>query len=218
VRALFLSPIFPPASHVGGRYYEEADQVYGAGTETLVQDEDTTMLSDPTIRPAVKSKGDLADATPGDEARDEWLRQLLALGTRSRNVAVIGHLHAGKTSLCDLLLGQAHGTRYCDSRADEQQRGVSLKCCGATLAAEDSRGTSYALNAVDVPGHAVFADECAAALRLTDGVLVVVDAAEGLLGTGAEQLRQVCVACVVSAFAHSSSYRRQGAVCRECWC
>ncbi len=164
--------------------------MYGAGTETLVQDEDTTMLSDPTIKPRKQQTSEAADGAAPDEQRDEWMRQLLALGSRARNVAVIGHLHSGKTALCDVLLGQPHSTRYCDSRTDEQQRGVSLKSCGATLVAEDSRGTSFALNAIDVPGHAVWADECSAALALSDGAVLVVDAVEGLLGTGVEQLRR----------------------------
>jgi hypothetical protein len=42
-------------SETASRYYEEAEQVFGAGTEALVQDEDTTLLSDPTIKPPPKN-------------------------------------------------------------------------------------------------------------------------------------------------------------------
>jgi translation elongation factor EF-G len=41
-------------------------------------------------------------------------------------VAVVGHLHSGKTSLVDLMLGVPHGTRYTDTRVDEQQRMCTL--------------------------------------------------------------------------------------------
>lgn len=93
--------------------------MFGADTETLVQDEDTTLLSDPTIKPPPKSTG-LVDSQTTDSPTDEWLRQLLNLPARVRNVAVIGHLHSGKTALLDLVLGQKHGTRYTDTRVDEQ--------------------------------------------------------------------------------------------------
>ncbi len=94
--------------------------MFGADTETLVQDEDTTLLSDPTIKPAPKNTSLAADAVSVDSSADEWMKQLLHLPARVRNVAVIGHLHSGKTALLDLLLGHKHGVRYTDSRVDEQ--------------------------------------------------------------------------------------------------
>lgn len=70
--------------------------------------------------------------------------------------------------------------RYTDNRIDEQDRGVSIKVTPMTLALQNSGGKSFCFNFMDTPGHLNFSDEMAAATRLTDGVVVVVDAVEGV--------------------------------------
>lgn len=79
-----------------------------------------------------------------------------------RNVALIGHLHHGKTSLVDCLVKQTHHTfsesdeerelRYTDTLFTEQQRGVSIKATPVTLVLPDIKGKSYLLNIFDTPG------------------------------------------------------------------
>lgn len=109
---------------------------------------------------------------------------------RVRNVAVAGQLHHGKTSLLDVLLASCHPEMripegkmplYCDKLLLEQDRGISLKCTPVSLLLPTSTGTSMVMNFLDTPGHMDFGDEVAAALRLADGVILVVDAAEGLM-------------------------------------
>jgi U5 small nuclear ribonucleoprotein component len=147
-----------------------------------------------------------------------------------RNVAVIGTLGHGKTSLADLLIESTHPQmrtaglakgaapradtadeprkrtaaslrahdggrvwserRYLDSRKDEQARGLSIKATPISLVLQTSRDKSYAVNLVDAPGHVCFADEGAAAMRLSDGVLLCVDVVEGLLMPAERLLRQ----------------------------
>jgi U5 small nuclear ribonucleoprotein component len=59
-------------------------------------------------------------------------------------------------------------------------RQVSLKCSPLTVVLPDTRGKHYLFNFIDTPGHPGFSDEVTASLRLTDGVLLVVDCVEGV--------------------------------------
>ena len=82
-----------------------------------------------------------------------------------RNVALIGHLHHGKTTLVDCLIRQTHPSfsesgeerdlRYTDTLFTEQQRGVSIKATPVTLVLPDIRGKSYLLNIFDTPGKLI---------------------------------------------------------------
>lgn len=106
-----------------------------------------------------------------------------------RHIAWVGHLHHGKTSLLDMLVSHTHekawsldkDVRYTDSRKDEQERGVSIKCTPVSLVLPDSAGKSHLINVVDTPGHVNFSDEVAAGLRVADAAVVVVDAVEGVM-------------------------------------
>src|SRR5438105_15490801 len=101
-----------------------------------------------------------------------------------RNIAIIAHVDHGKTTLVDKLLQQA-GTfakhqhiieRVMDSNDLERERGITIL---AKNTAVDYRGVH--INIVDTPGHADFGGEVERGLRLVDGVLLLVDAAEGPL-------------------------------------
>merc|ERR1719174_8759 len=96
-----------------------------------------------------------------------------------RNVALLGPLHSGKTSIMDCLVHHTHPsiprksnarmTRYTDTRADEQGREVSLKACPMSLVLNDTADKSYLCHIFDTPGHPAMADEAVAALRISDG-------------------------------------------------
>ena len=99
-----------------------------------------------------------------------------------RNVALIAHVDHGKTTLVDAMLGatgvfsshQERVDRVLDSNDQERERGITIL---AKAAAVEWKGTR--INLVDTPGHADFGGEVERALALVDGVLLLVDAAEG---------------------------------------
>lgn len=110
--------------------------------------------------------------------------------TLIRNVALVGHLHHGKTTFVDCLIRQTHPQfvtheerplRYTDTLITEQERGVSIKSTPVTLVLPDVKQKSYLMNVFDTPGHVNFSDEATASMRLTDGIVLFVDAAEGVM-------------------------------------
>jgi len=99
-----------------------------------------------------------------------------------RNVALIAHVDHGKTTLVDAML-RAAGVfadhervidRVMDSNDQERERGITILAKAASI---EWKGTK--INLVDTPGHADFGGEVERALMLVDGVLLLIDAAEG---------------------------------------
>jgi len=70
--------------------------------------------------------------------------------------------------------------KFTDCREDEQIRGISIKAKPLSLVLQNSSDKSYLINIMDTPGHPNFSDEISASFRLADGVVVVVDAVEGV--------------------------------------
>jgi GTP-binding protein len=101
-----------------------------------------------------------------------------------RNVAIVAHVDHGKTTLVDAILRQTGVfranqevvDRVLDSGDQERERGITILAKAASV---QWRGTK--LNLVDTPGHADFGGEVERALAMVDGVLLLVDAAEGPL-------------------------------------
>jgi GTP-binding protein len=103
-----------------------------------------------------------------------------------RNIAIIAHVDHGKTTLVDQLLRQSGmfranqqvAERALDSNELERERGITIlaKCTSLVWGA---KGHDVRINIVDTPGHADFGGEVERILSMVDGVLVLVDAAEG---------------------------------------
>jgi GTP-binding protein len=101
-----------------------------------------------------------------------------------RNVAIIAHVDHGKTTLVDAMLRQngifrsneALVDRVMDSNDLERERGITILAKNTALFFRDTR-----INIVDTPGHSDFGGEVERALRMVDGVILLVDASEGPL-------------------------------------
>lgn len=177
--------------HEDKKYYPSAVEVYGPDVETLVQEEDAQGLNQPIIAPIVTKKfSHHSKELPETTYKLEFLTDLMDTPSLIRNIAIIGHLHHGKTWFVDCLIEQTHPgftqidgkpIRFTDTLLNEQERGVSIKSSPVTIVMQDIRQKSYLLNILDTPGHVNFSDEVTAAMRLCDGVVLVVDAAEGVM-------------------------------------
>jgi GTP-binding protein len=108
--------------------------------------------------------------------------------TDLRNIAIIAHVDHGKTTLVDQLLRQSHtfrdneriAERVMDSNDLERERGITILSKNTAIAIEDPQtGESVKINIIDTPGHADFGGEVERVLNMVDGVLLLVDAAEG---------------------------------------
>ncbi|MCI7587282.1 MAG: translational GTPase TypA [Campylobacter sp.] len=101
-----------------------------------------------------------------------------------RNIAVIAHVDHGKTTMVDELLKQS-GTfsehqqvleRVMDSNDIEKERGITILSKNTAIKYKD-----YKINIIDTPGHADFGGEVERVLKMVDGVLLLVDAQEGVM-------------------------------------
>ncbi|MCD6356265.1 MAG: translational GTPase TypA, partial [Anaerolineaceae bacterium] len=108
--------------------------------------------------------------------------------TDLRNIAIIAHVDHGKTTLVDGMLKQSKifrknqkvGERIMDSNDLERERGITILAKNTAISIWDEENNQHVkINIVDTPGHADFGGEVERVMNMVDGVLLLVDAAEG---------------------------------------
>jgi U5 small nuclear ribonucleoprotein component len=121
------------------------------------------------------------------------MMDLMSFPDQVRNIALVGHLHHGKTSLMDMLVLETHDLdgrvlgpkgsqlRYTDTHILERDRGITIKSAPMSLVLQSSKSKSHLINIIDTPGHVNFVDEVASSIRLADGIVLVVDVVEGVM-------------------------------------
>lgn len=187
-------------------HYRSAEDVFGPDTEVLVEEEDAQLISEPIIAPVVEPSSGLNEkegsAPPCKYDQAYLTNAILPCAQLLRNIAFVGHLHHGKTSLIDMLFDATHDmpwdglddrdfpVRYCDTRHDEQELHISVKTTASTFLLQNFMEKSFGVTVLDSPGHVNFLDEAVAAMNLVDGVVVVVDVAEGVMMGTEELLRR----------------------------
>ncbi|MEM3791397.1 MAG: elongation factor EF-2, partial [Candidatus Micrarchaeaceae archaeon] len=127
----------------------------------------------------------------------EEVVKIMQNAERVRNVAIIAHVHHGKTTLTDTLLARAGiisktvagEVLYTNYEEIERERRITIKSANISLAF-NYKNEDYIINLIDTPGHVDFGGHVTRSMRAVDGVILVIDPVEGVMPQTETVLRQ----------------------------
>ncbi|KAG7661868.1 SNU114 [[Candida] subhashii] len=149
--------------------------------------------NEPVIKPRIEKRMKIDynwDNLPELTYNREYLLQTSQeLPDRIRNIAIVGNIHTGKSSIIDSLILDTHPSitqksskplRFLDNHKLEIDREMTIKTSAISLLLQDLKQKSYVCNILDTPGHVDFQDESLVGLNSGDGAILVIDIVEGL--------------------------------------